>query len=291
MQARGNLVPWGGALLAALALAACGDERAADSHGAEGGGAGGGGGSGASAGRVLWVGAHPDDELYAAPWLGDQCVERGAQCTFLVATRGEAGNCKLPAGCSPDLATLRDAELAASAALFGATLFHWDLGDGTAGDPADVVQRWVDAAGGPEELLADMVAIFEQADRIVTFDPRHGDSCHPDHRAAGALVLAVVAEMGASAPPVTLVTSRGIIAPAAPDDPAVQAFDASQLLPSVGADAWSFLLRVLETHASQFTPEERAQVEAVPPEMRRTFLLDAADAIPDDPRYAALCQQ
>lgn len=290
MRAQGKLVTWGGALLAVFALAACADERATDSDGSAGRGAGGAGGSGASVGRVLWVGAHPDDELYASPWLGDQCVERGAQCTFLVATRGEAGQCKLPAGCSPDLATVRDAELAASAALFGATLVHWDLGDGTSGDPGTVLLNWADAAGGAEKLLADILPIFEQADRVVTFDPRHGDSCHPDHRAAGALVLAVVAEMGAAAPPVTLVTSRGITAPAVPDDPAVQAFDASHILPSVGADAWSFLLRVLEAHASQFTPDERAQVEAVPPEMRRAFLLDAVDVVPDDPRYANLCE-
>jgi len=38
--------------------------------------------------RVLWVGAHPDDESTVAPLLGEACRERGARCSFLVATRG-----------------------------------------------------------------------------------------------------------------------------------------------------------------------------------------------------------
>lgn len=253
-------------------------------------GSGAGGTAGAGPSRVVWVGAHPDDELYAAPWLGALCIEEAASCTFVVMTRGEAGNCKLPEGCSPNLAAVRDSELAQSAAFFGADLVHWDFGDGTSSDVLTVANTWVDAAGGPEKLLADLIAIFEGADIVITFDPRHGDSCHPDHRAAGAIALAVAEQMGVSAPPITLVASKGILEPAAPGDPSVWAFDASAPSQKLGADYWSALIHVLNTHKSQFTPDEVATVEAVPPESRKTFLLSAADAIEDDPLYAGLCQ-
>ena len=56
---------------------------------------------------VVWLGAHPDDELYAAPWLADRCLERGASCKLVVLTFGESGNCKLPGGCEPDLKSVR----------------------------------------------------------------------------------------------------------------------------------------------------------------------------------------
>jgi LmbE family N-acetylglucosaminyl deacetylase len=238
---------------------------------------------------VVWIGAHPDDELYAAPWLGYLCVERAATCTFVVMTRGEAGKCKLAAGCSPDLATVRDGELAQSAAMFGANLVHWDLGDGTAGDFETVANNWAAAAGGSDKLLADLTAVFAKADRIVTFDPRHGDSCHADHRAAGAIALAVANQMGAAAPPVTLVASKGILAPAVPDDPAIWSFDASAPSSKLGQDYWSILVSVLKTHQSQFTADEVAAVEAVLPASRRTYLLEASDAVKDDPRYAGVC--
>ena len=58
--------------------------------------------------RILWFGAHPDDELFVAPWLGAM-FDRGAAIGFLVATRGEQGPCYRPEGCAPDLATVRAA--------------------------------------------------------------------------------------------------------------------------------------------------------------------------------------
>jgi LmbE family N-acetylglucosaminyl deacetylase len=294
MRTRGVLCALG------LLAAACGNGGnetpgsggAPSSSGGKGGasGAGGAGGAGGDVpSSVVWVGAHPDDELYAAPWLGYLCIERGASCTFVVMTRGEAGKCKLAAGCAPDLATVRDGELAQSAAMYGAKLLHWDLGDGTSGDVATVADNWAAAAGGPDKLLADLTAIFAKAERIVTFDPRHGDSCHADHRAAGAVALAVAEQMGAAAPPVTLVASKLVTSPAVADDPAIWSFDASAPSSKLGKDYWSVLISVLKVHQSQFTTAEVATLEAVPPASRKTYLLEASDAVKDDPRYAGVC--
>ena len=57
--------------------------------------------------RILWIGAHPDDESTIAPILGEACVDQHAICSFLVLTRGESGNCARPDGCLPDLVTVR----------------------------------------------------------------------------------------------------------------------------------------------------------------------------------------
>jgi LmbE family N-acetylglucosaminyl deacetylase len=285
-------------LLAFLALIACGGDGAEDDgapggaggggDAGEGGSEGGGGGAGATE-TVVWIGAHPDDEFYAAPWLAELCLERGGSCKLVVLTRGEAGKCKLPAGCMPDLATVRDAELVASAALFGAELVHWDLGDGTSPSVDGVAEQWSSLAGGPQALVDQVAAELAAADRVVTLDPRHGDSCHPDHRVAGALGITAATQAGVSPDRIHLVTSRLVLEPAVPGDEAVWAYDASTVLAATGEPAWATLIDVLQTHQSQFTPDEVAQVAAVEPAMQRTWLVDGSDFVADDPQYAGLC--
>lgn len=238
---------------------------------------------------VVWLGAHPDDELYAAPWLADRCLERGASCKLVVLTFGESGNCKLPGGCEPDLVSVRKAELAGSAAIFGAELTHLDLGDGTAATPEGVLANWSAVVGSTDALVDTIVDELAGADRLVTFDPRHGDSCHADHRTAGALAVAAAEAAGIPPDHVHLVASRLILEPAVPEDPAVYAFDASVVLEATSAPAWSTLVAVLDNYASQFTADEVATIDAVAPAQQRTWLLDLDQATADDPLYAGLC--
>ncbi len=237
-------------------------------------------------GSLVWIGAHPDDELYAAPFLADACVAKKMACTFLVLTRGESGNCKLAGGCAPDLATVRDQELAPSAAHFGAMLLHWDLGDGTSASAETVAKNWDARRSGT--LVADVGKVIAGASIIVSFDPRHGDSCHPDHRAAGAVAI-LARRANPSAPFVTMVASKTVLAPAVLADTAVLAFDASVVLPSLGRTGWSFLVDTLKTHASQFTAAEVAALAGAPPAQQRTYLLSEKDAVENDPRYANVC--
>ena len=110
-----------------------------------------------AAGPVVVVTAHPDDEVLLAPLLGEVCVELDGRCTLVVATRGERGVCLVPGGCHPDVATVRVGEMRQAAALFGAALVPWDLGDGTATSAAGVRAAWVAAAGG-EPALLDRIA-------------------------------------------------------------------------------------------------------------------------------------
>lgn len=210
---------------------------------------------------VLWVGAHPDDEVLAAPVLARLCIEEGLKCTFLVMTRGERGRCLLPGGCGADLGAVREAEMVKVGKLYRARVIQWSLPDGGA-DPDGTAPAWDSLAHGHEALLASIrrITANTKADLVLTFDPRHGSTCHPDHRAAGKLVLEALAEAPGK-PPVYLLESELVLVaspltiglrPAAPAAAGVFAFDAGTLLPTSNQTAWQVFLQNAQAHASQF---------------------------------------
>jgi LmbE family N-acetylglucosaminyl deacetylase len=223
---------------------------------------------------VLWIAAHPDDEVLAAPLLSRLCLEEGLRCSFLVFTRGEKGDCFLPGGCRPDLGTVRAAEMARAAQLFHAGLTLWSLPDSGAA-PDGSAGSWDVAAGSHAALLASLRGVITQAhaDLVLTFDPRHGTSCHPDHRAVGGLVHEAISTM--RRPPGTtylletrLVEQGSPVAvhflPAASAAAGVFAFDGNPEWKTVNAD--------VQTHASQFDARLRRAVSRVPPAERAVFL-------------------
>lgn len=249
--------------------------------------------------RVLFIGAHPDDESAVAPLLGEACVERGARCSFFVATRGDAGKCKLATGCPPDLATFRVAEMKAAAALYGGTAIQWDLPDGSAASPEEVAKAWAALRGGTDALVEAFRAEIAKAapEVVITFDPRHGTSCHPDHRATSALAVLAIRKL--AVPPRTWLaevrfdidTAKATIGyvPAVAADPAMRTYDATRWLGGFGATGWGFLLENLRKHPSQFDAPELAAFSAAPAAERRVFLLDLADVVDADARYG-LCK-
>src|SRR5207244_12091704 len=89
--------------------------------------------------RILWIGAHPDDEILISPILGRECVERGAQCALLVMTRGEGGGSGV----------VRAAEMQRAADMLHATLTHWTFADVM----TDVDATWSAEAGGHDALV------------------------------------------------------------------------------------------------------------------------------------------
>ena len=252
------------------------------------------------AGGLLWIGAHPDDELLLAPWLGQACVEAGRPCTLLVATRGESGVCRLPGGCEPDLGTVRAAEMEAAAAALGAELVQWTLADGAGGDPQAVTAAWAAQSGGEEAPIDRLAAAIGSAapSAVLTFDPRHGSTCHPDHRALGSLALEALRRLGPAAPPAWLVATRpdgsphgsfGGYLPAVAGDQRLIHYDATRPLASAGGEAWGFVPRLAEIHTSQFPPAAVAALAAAPPARRRVHLLPAPAASAADPAYQGLC--
>jgi LmbE family N-acetylglucosaminyl deacetylase len=278
------------ALLAASALAAPVVARGDDAGAAYGNAL-----ASVAPGIVLWVGAHPDDEVLLAPLLGEICVVRRHPCALLVATRGENGACRLPGGCHPDLAAVRSAEMRAAAKVYDARLLQGSLPDVAGPDPAAVRQSW-DAAEGRDDLLLGRLAtaIESVAPRtIITFDPRHGTTCHNAHRAIGRLVLEALDRLKAPAPEVYLLEDRVLIAaggasirflPASPGDPALLAFDANTPLRPDGT-TWDFLLDDARRQPSQFNATFLSSMLAVPATHRYIYMMPAADLATDTSRF------
>jgi len=201
-----------------------------------------------SARRILVVIAHPDDELLIAPLLGNRCVTGGASCSFLVMTNGDH-----PA---------RAGEMARAAALFNARLTIWSYPDVM----SDVGATW---SNGDRPALVQQLAnsiALEQSDMIVTFDPAHGSTGHPAHRELGQLVL----ETGARNVWLIETAARFIgggfeLSNAAPERASV----------IIANEAWQFVVRDAETHASQFTPEQIESLRTLPAEQRKVWLMRA----------------
>ncbi len=209
--------------------------------------------------RILWIGAHPDDEVLIAPLIGPRCTS-GTRCSLLVMTRGERGVCLLPAGCGGDLGTIRSTEMDLAAAIFGAHLTLWSFADVS----TDVVASWSAEAGEHDALIDRIRGVIaaENPTVIYTFDPNHGSTCHPAHRAVGELVLeaatvrVVLLETSVDAGPDTFAFHA-----AAPD---AEEFNAEA--------SWEFLVRDVEAHPSQFSPAQIESLRNAPAEQRRVWL-------------------
>jgi LmbE family N-acetylglucosaminyl deacetylase len=235
------------------------------------------------AGNLLWIGAHPDDEVILAPLLGELCVEGRHTCTFLVATHGESGLCRLPEGCEPDVETVRLAEMRAAAALYRANLFQGMLPDVPGPDPVAVRQAWNAEVGGRGELLDRLAtAIASAAPRaVITFDPRHGSTCHSAHRAIGAMAIQALGRLHIPPPAVFLLESRVRIAPGgtsivfskAVDSPSLLTFDVTKPRRGAPGTGWDYLLADAHVQPSQFDATFLASLEGVPNEARRVYLL------------------
>lgn len=242
------------------------------------------------ASSLLWVGAHPDDETIAAPLLGRLCVEEGLTCTFLVMTRGEAGQCRLSSGCHPDLGSVRAAEMRRSARLFGAQLTQWSLPDGGAR------AGWATASGGVQALVGQVSSLIHAVnpDIVLTFDPRHGSTCHPDHRAAADLVLEAIRQLprrptvylletvvAGSTSPFSITYSAG-----ATVSEGTFGFDGNGIVRAVRSPAWQFTVWAAQAHPSQFTPIAVRGLAKLPSDQRVVYTAPAAVALGSDAPFS-----
>jgi LmbE family N-acetylglucosaminyl deacetylase len=215
--------------------------------------------------RVLWIGAHPDDELFVAPWLARLRTTAGANIAFLIATRGEHGDCRLALRGDRDLGAIREVEMSDAASSFDGELQFLGWRDGIAQEPKDVLRGWAGDAGGRKALRRQLRAAVDELapDWIVTFDRRHGCTWHADHRALGTLVQS----LGLSIP-VTLAESRITFSSPLRIEPGVREAE-----PVDVSGTWDDLLRDMACHRSQFTPEAIELFRNVPQEQRIVWLL------------------
>ena len=153
-----------------------------------------------------------------------------------------------------------------AADLLHAHLELWDFGDVM----ADVDATWSAQAGGHAALVDRIVAtIVQQNPSVVyTFDPNHGSSCHPAHRAIGALVIEALARVGQAAPHVAFVETvinylpNGFAFSSATDE--AIAIDAKQ--------TWHYLVEDVSVHASQFTTAQIDALRTIDAAERAVFL-------------------
>lgn len=247
---------------------------------------------------VLWVGAHPDDEIYVAPILAELCKDRKLNCHLLVMTDGGKGHCILEGGCAPSVAEVRDKEMKLAAEYYGAKLEKPNFEDSPAGSPEGVLSAWNDSIGGGNKLLDGITAYVSQVnpDLVLTFDPRHGSSCHLDHRAVGRLVMAAVLNVKGSLNSIFFPQAYWATGNFSP----VQAWAGNAvIIPKDGnvflVDAlatWSALMENMTIHASQFSPQKNDYIDAfhyAANSYRMSPLLNAAKTDMADPLYQNLC--
>ena len=175
----------------------------------------------------------------------------------------------MPEGCG-DLGATRTAEMAQAAGLFRAQLTLWSFPDIS----VDVDAAWSAEAGSRGALIDRIASVITSAAPTViyTFDPGHGSTCHPAHRAVGALVLEAASRTSTHVAMVETgveffgdaITFRSIATNAA-------ALDATA--------TWDYLVRDVAIHASQFTPGQVESLRRTPAEQRRVWLQEVPSTL------------
>ena len=136
--------------------------------------------------RLLLVVAHPDDESFGCGSVLAHASAAGHETFVVSATRGEAGESRVP---TDDLASLREAELREAARILGVRevrlLSHRD--SGMTGEPAPGTL----VAADPQALAEEVGALLAELrpDVVVTLDGADG---HRDHQAIRDATLAAV---------------------------------------------------------------------------------------------------
>lgn len=153
------------------------------------------GSAAATAARVLFIFAHPDDEAFGLAGTIALLRERKVDVTLVTATRGEVGQILVPSLATPEtLGAVRELELRAAMAEVGVhdVRFLGYRDSGMAGTPENEDPRAFVQA--PEaEVVALLVAQIRslRPNAIVTFGPE-GIYGHPDHVAVSRRTMAAI---------------------------------------------------------------------------------------------------
>lgn len=210
----------------------------------------------AAGARVLWCAAHPDDEVLSGSILARAHHHHGADTMMVVMTRGEGG--ESPDGSSQaELGAVREAEMAAAAERYGATLrmaqcWNAPLPVSSFPSPAGVWDRW--QSDDPVGFVADAIR-EHRADIVLTFDPTHGFTTHPEHILTARVAAAAAQAAGLTgAGSLGHVLARGwllrLIRHADPG-PVSELFDATLPCGDTGGSCLDFVVEASRLHRSQ----------------------------------------
>lgn len=149
--------------------------------------------------RVMWVGAHPDDESLVGPILARACKALKRPCLLFVMNRGDGGECLRWPNCNPTLAEVRAEEMREVARRLGAQLEHhafWNAPLPIESFPPrhEIAKKWLEQAD-PAELVAKAIRRFKPT-VLLTFDPDRGFTGHPEHQLASRFAMAGIVRAG-----------------------------------------------------------------------------------------------
>lgn len=145
--------------------------------------------------RVMWVGAHPDDESFCGSLLAYASLKAGAPMHFVVMTRGDGGGAAIPIPEGKTVADVREGELRKVAELYKATLalnsFHnAPLPVESFPKRQELLEMWK-AKEDPVAWIAREIRAF-RPDIVLTFSPIYGATGHPEHQLTSRLATAAV---------------------------------------------------------------------------------------------------
>ena len=205
--------------------------------------------------QLLFVLAHPDDEIFVAPVLA-RAARKGQPVTVVFATSGDQGPGVTQMEHGAALAELREREARCSMAALGnpETIFL-RLGDGTLGVDAhhpDSSARKLSAALQPIIQEGNFALVF-------TWGPDGGYG-HADHRIVSAITTQLVQEMGKNRPAVMYPGIRKGTLPPLPEmqDWAVTDPALLQVPYQYSPDDLAASGRALDCYKSQFDAATRA---------------------------------
>lgn len=262
---------------------------------------------------LLFVGAHPDDELSVAPMFAEACLLNGAKCQFVVASEAKSLGCFLTIGLKnrDECSRLRREEMRRSASMLGGdvTFFGWeDLF--YAFDQAGMernLSAWERDNGGHAALVGRIKGVIRSVkpDVVFAIDPRHGATCHPNHRVVALLLLEAVGQLETRHQPKIwleadfLVDDKMDTATKAKLDkgavfawPAETAqlywYDASKILTN-GKTGFDYLVAATKIHRTQYPDVASGErVLAPPPELQRIPFVQLEDIDPTQDLCTAL---
>jgi LmbE family N-acetylglucosaminyl deacetylase len=229
--------------------------------------------------RVLWVGAHPDDESLVGSVLARACVGLGRPCALVVMNHGDGGECLRKEGCAPSLGEVRGREMLLVARAYGAELHHYDyfnapLPVSSFPPRHELGRRWVEA-GDPAARIEQVILRFKPT-VVLTFDPNNGFTGHPEHQLASRFALAAVrraAAAGHRVPHVYFGLNRfwmyrmfGAGDPATP----TEAFDTHAPCGPVNVPCLDVALEVTRAHRTQAA--DMGRVRSLRPQLGQLYL-------------------